>query len=97
MQPRVEMRDRENDADLARTLIHEYAHALLHFDVDDLLHQYVSTLVGRSFSLTNVLVAEVAEHVPHQILELDSREVVQDSHPRWVKSKWRLSNTLLNL
>jgi len=31
MQPRVEVRDRENDADLARTLIHEYAHALLHF------------------------------------------------------------------
>jgi len=35
MQPRVEVRDRENDADLARTLVHEYAHALLHFDVDD--------------------------------------------------------------
>ncbi len=35
MQPRVEVRDRENEADLARTLIHEYAHALLHFDVDD--------------------------------------------------------------
>jgi hypothetical protein len=35
MQPRVEVRDRENNADLARTLIHEYAHALLHFDVDD--------------------------------------------------------------
>ena len=35
MQPRVEVRDRENGADLARTLIHEYAHALLHFDVDD--------------------------------------------------------------
>ncbi|KPN28928.1 hypothetical protein SY89_03162 [Halolamina pelagica] len=35
MQPLVEIRDRENEADLARTLIHEYAHALLHFDVDD--------------------------------------------------------------
>ena len=35
MQPRIEIRDRENDADLARTLVHEYAHALLHFDVDD--------------------------------------------------------------
>ena len=35
MQPRVEVCDRENDADLARTLIHEYAHALLHFHVDD--------------------------------------------------------------
>jgi hypothetical protein len=33
--PRVEVRNRENDADLARTLIHEYAHALLHFDGDD--------------------------------------------------------------
>ncbi|MUV58100.1 ArdC-like ssDNA-binding domain-containing protein [Halogeometricum sp. CBA1124] len=35
LQPRVKVRDRENDADLARTLIHEYAHALLQFDVDD--------------------------------------------------------------
>jgi len=28
--PRVAVRDRENDADLAVTLVHEYAHALLH-------------------------------------------------------------------
>ncbi len=35
VQPLVEVRDRKNEADLARTLIHEYAHALLHFDVDD--------------------------------------------------------------
>lgn len=35
VQPLIEVRDRENDADLARTLIHEYPHALLHFDVDD--------------------------------------------------------------
>jgi hypothetical protein len=35
MQPRVEVRDWENDADLARMLVHEYAHALLHFDIDD--------------------------------------------------------------
>ena len=35
VQPLVEVRDRENEADLARALIHEYAHALLHFDVDD--------------------------------------------------------------
>ena len=35
MQPRIEIRDQENDADLARTPVHEYAHALLHFDVDD--------------------------------------------------------------
>src|SRR6056297_1770295 len=34
VQPLVEVHDRENEADLARTLIHEYAHALLHFDVD---------------------------------------------------------------
>jgi hypothetical protein len=26
MQPRVEMRDRENEADLAQKLIHEYGH-----------------------------------------------------------------------
>jgi hypothetical protein len=31
----AEVRDQENDSDLTRTLIHEYAHALLHFDVDD--------------------------------------------------------------
>jgi hypothetical protein len=35
MQPRIEVRDRENHADLARTLIHDYAHAILHFDIDD--------------------------------------------------------------
>jgi len=33
--PRVAVRDRENDADLAVTLVHEYAHALLHSGVDD--------------------------------------------------------------
>jgi len=27
--------DRENDVDLVQTLIHKYAHALLHFDVDN--------------------------------------------------------------
>ena len=32
VQPLVEVRDRTNDADLARTLVH--AHALLHFDID---------------------------------------------------------------
>ncbi|SFL32803.1 hypothetical protein SAMN04487950_3379 [Halogranum rubrum] len=35
IQPLVEVKDRANEADLARTLVHEYAHALLHFDVDD--------------------------------------------------------------
>jgi hypothetical protein len=35
LQPLVEVQDRENQADLAVTLIHEFAHALLHFDVDD--------------------------------------------------------------
>lgn len=35
LQPLVEVQDRENQADLAVTLIHEYAHALLHFDVND--------------------------------------------------------------
>ena len=35
MQLRVEVGDRENNTDLTRTLIHEYAHALLHFDIDD--------------------------------------------------------------
>jgi len=33
--PVVEAKARPNQADLAVTLIHEYAHALLHFDVDD--------------------------------------------------------------
>jgi hypothetical protein len=35
LQPVVEAKARANHADLAVTLIHEYAHALLHFDVDD--------------------------------------------------------------
>jgi len=59
MQPLVEVRDRENEADLARTLIHEYAHALLHFDVDDdterskreVEAEAVAYVVGRYFGL----------------------------------------------
>jgi hypothetical protein len=35
LQPIVEVKARANHADLAVTLIHEYAHALLHFDVDE--------------------------------------------------------------
>ncbi|WP_227379183.1 ArdC-like ssDNA-binding domain-containing protein [Haladaptatus halobius] len=35
LQPVVEVKARANHADLAVTLIHEYAHTLLHFDVDD--------------------------------------------------------------
>jgi len=48
MQPRVEVRGRKNDADLARTLIHEYAHALLHFDVDDDTERSKREVEGRS-------------------------------------------------
>jgi hypothetical protein len=33
--PMVKVRERENDADLCRTLIHEYAHARLHFQVEN--------------------------------------------------------------
>ncbi|SDR16525.1 hypothetical protein SAMN05216278_3850 [Halopelagius longus] len=57
--PLVEVRDRENDADLARTVIHEYAHALLHFDVDDDIErskreveaEAVAYIVGRYYGL----------------------------------------------
>lgn len=35
VQPLVRVRNRENEADLTRTLIYEYVYALLHFDVDD--------------------------------------------------------------
>jgi hypothetical protein len=35
LRPVVETKDRDNRADLARTLIHEYAHALLHFEIED--------------------------------------------------------------
>ena len=34
-EPLIEVCDRANEADLAGTLIHEYAHALLHFDVNE--------------------------------------------------------------
>ncbi len=59
VKPLVEARDRENNADLARTLIHEYAHALLHFDVDDEAErskreveaEAVAYIVGRFFGL----------------------------------------------
>ena len=58
-QPLVEVRDRANEADLAHTLIHEYAHALLHFDVNDeterskreLEAEAVAYIVGRYYGL----------------------------------------------
>ena len=57
--PVVEVKDRANQADLAVTLIHEYAHALLHFDVDDeeerskreVEAEAVAYIVGRYFGL----------------------------------------------
>jgi hypothetical protein len=49
--------------------------------VDDLLHDDVAPLVGRPLGLADVLVAEVAKDVLHHVLELESREVVQYSHP----------------
>lgn len=35
MHPIIEVRDRDNSADLARTLIHEIAHAILHFEPEE--------------------------------------------------------------
>ena len=57
--PVVEAKARSNQADLAVTLIHEYAHALLHFDVDDeperakreVEAEAVAYIVGRYFDL----------------------------------------------
>ncbi len=57
--PLVEVRDRENSAALAVTLVHEYAHARLHGDVDDetdrskreLEAEGVGYIVGRYFGL----------------------------------------------
>ncbi len=59
MRPLVEVVDRDNEADLARTLVHEYAHARLHFDVDDdderakreVEAEAVAYAVGRHFGL----------------------------------------------
>ncbi|ELZ01390.1 ArdC-like ssDNA-binding domain-containing protein [Natrialba aegyptia] len=59
MRPRVEVKDRDNQADLAGTFIHEYAHALLHFDIDDrderakreVEAEAVAYIVGRYFDL----------------------------------------------
>jgi hypothetical protein len=57
--PVVEVIARENLADVAATLIHEYAHALLHFDVDDdterskreVEAESVAYIVGRYYGL----------------------------------------------
>ncbi|PGF14453.1 DUF955 domain-containing protein [Natrinema sp. CBA1119] len=57
--PLIEIRDRENSADLAVTTVHEYAHALLHGDLDDgiehskreLEAEAVGYIVGRYFGL----------------------------------------------
>ncbi|WP_226021902.1 ArdC-like ssDNA-binding domain-containing protein [Halomicrobium salinisoli] len=55
----VKVRDRSNEADLAQTIVHEYAHALLHADVDDETErakreveaEAVAYVVGRYFGL----------------------------------------------
>ena len=57
--PLVKILDRSNQADLARTLVHEYAHALLHFNVDDnserskreVEAEAVAYIVGRYYGL----------------------------------------------
>lgn len=57
--PLVEVKDRANEADLVRTLVHEYAHAVLHFDVEDgterakreVEAEAVAYIVGRYFGL----------------------------------------------
>ncbi|MFC7216018.1 DUF955 domain-containing protein [Saliphagus sp. GCM10025334] len=59
LQPIVEAKARTNQADLAVTLIHEYAHALLHFDIKDeperakreVEAEAVAYIVGRYFGL----------------------------------------------
>ena len=59
LRPLVEAKDRPNEADLATTLIHEYAHACLHFDVDETNErakreveaEAVAYVVGRYFGL----------------------------------------------
>ena len=59
MRPIVEARARSTEADLAVTLIHEYAHARLHFDVDKPIErtkreveaEAVAYVVGRYFGL----------------------------------------------
>ncbi|GGL72941.1 ArdC-like ssDNA-binding domain-containing protein [Halocalculus aciditolerans] len=59
LQPIVEAKARSNQADLAVTLIHEYAHALLHADVTDETErskreveaEAVTYIVGRYFEL----------------------------------------------
>ena len=55
LRPLVEAKDRPNEADLATTLIHEYAHSRLHFDVEssnertkrELEAEAVAYVVGR--------------------------------------------------
>lgn len=57
--PVIEVQAIKNDADLATTLVHEYAHALLHGDVDDSTErskreveaEAVAYVVGRHFDL----------------------------------------------
>jgi hypothetical protein len=59
LNPVVEAKARPNQADFAVTLVHEYAHALLHFDVDDEIErtkreikaEAVAYFVGRHFGL----------------------------------------------
>jgi len=48
--------------------------------IDDLFHEDVASFVSRPLSLPNVLIAEVPEDVLGNVLELESRQIVQDRH-----------------
>jgi len=71
LQPVVEAKARANQADLAVTLIHEYTHALLHFDIEDeperakreVEAEAVAYIVGRYFGLNTVRICVVSRCV----------------------------------
>lgn len=96
-QPVVEVRDRENDADLARTLIHEYAHALLHAGVTETAErskreveaEAVAYIVGRYCGLDT---SRSAFYLA--AWEADDAEVVRDRLDRISRTAEQLIETL---
>ena len=97
-QPRVEVRDRENQADIARSLIHEYAHALMHYDVDDeperskreVEAEAVAYIVGRYYGLDT---SRSAFYLASW--ESDDPEVVRDRLGRISRTAKRIIDVLV--
>ena len=95
MHPRVQVKDRENKAAVARVLVHEYAHAELHGGSDDATEakeveaDAVAYIVGRYFGLD---VSNAANYLA--AWNEDAPEAIEDRLDRISETAERLIKTI---